>query len=92
MTSSPSVATRGHGGIPLWVFVLSMLVVVGAWSGWNAYVDYLQVMEQEYRLLEVQATQREARISGALRSVNLMLGSIIEDLPDHPERRSGSAK
>ena len=61
-----------------------MLLAVGAWSAWNAYTDYGNVMEQEYRLLEVRARQREASISGTLRSVNLMLGSIIDDMPDHP--------
>ncbi|TRZ66695.1 MAG: diguanylate cyclase [Rhodocyclaceae bacterium] len=70
--------------MPLWLLLLSVLFSLGAWSTWNAYSDYLQVIEQEYRLLEVCAREREARISGALRSVSLTLGSIIEDQQDRP--------
>ncbi|MHB8772323.1 MAG: diguanylate cyclase [Syntrophales bacterium] len=50
-----------------------------AWLSWNAYTEYKQIVEQEYRLLEVGARQREARLSGALRSVDLMLQTIGED-------------
>lgn len=84
MIPSRALAQEKHHGIPLRVLVLSMVLAVAAWSGWNAYNDYQHVMENEYRLLEVRARQCEARISGALRSVNLMLGSIIDDLHDHP--------
>ena len=84
MTSTSTPPPNRHSGIPLWMFSLSMLLVVGALSAWNAYLDYQQTLEGEYRLLEVRARQREARISGSLRSVNLTLGSIIEDMRDRP--------
>ncbi len=77
MTSSIALVPRKHHGIPLWLFVLLILLLVGAWSAWNAYTDYKQVMEHQYRLLEVRARQREASISGSLRSINLMLGNIV---------------
>lgn len=86
MTSPSSIPDQRLRGTPLWAFTLLMLLAVGAWSAWGAYTDYHSVMEQEYRLLEVRARQREARISGSLRSVNLMLGSIIDDLRDSPAR------
>jgi len=70
--------------MPLWLPVLLMVMTIGAWSAWNIFTDYRNIVEREYRLLEVRARQREARISGSLRSVNLMLGSIIEDLADRP--------
>jgi PAS domain S-box-containing protein len=35
-------------------------------------------------MLEIQARQREARISGALRSVHLMAGSIVDDVQQEP--------
>jgi diguanylate cyclase (GGDEF)-like protein/PAS domain S-box-containing protein len=77
-------AAKRHGGMPPWLLLISVVSVLGAWSAWNAYDDYLGAIEQGYRMLEVQARQREARISGSLRSVSLMLGSIVEDLQEHP--------
>jgi PAS domain S-box-containing protein len=59
--------------------VLFMVFVVSAWTAWNTYESYSNTIEYEYRLLEVRAQQQEARISGALRSVDLMLGSIVND-------------
>ncbi len=88
MSSSPSSSSVKQHGTPLW-FILVMLLSVGAWTAWNAYSDYGQVLEQEYRLLEVRARQREARISGSLRSVNLMLGSLGEELHERPTMSMG---
>ena len=86
MTSPSAIASpQNSHRVPEWVFVALVLLVIGTWSAWDAYIDFRQVMEQEYRLLEVRASQHEARISGALRSVGLMLGSIIDDLSDHPD-------
>lgn len=79
-----TLTSRKLSGAPIWVLVIVMLLAVAGWTAWNAYNDYLRILEQEYRLLEVRARQREARISGSLRSVHLMLGSIIEDQSDHP--------
>lgn len=84
LAAAPASVSKKHGGIPLWMFSLCMLLVVGALSAWIAYLDYRQTLEGEYRLLEVRAWQREARISGFLRSVNLVLGSVIDDLRDRP--------
>jgi len=78
------VATESYSGMPLRLLLISLLLVLGAWSAWNAYNDYLEAVEQGYRMLEVRAREREARISGSLRSVSLMLGSISEDLQDRP--------
>jgi diguanylate cyclase (GGDEF)-like protein/PAS domain S-box-containing protein len=72
-------------GAPLWLLVFTMLLTVLAWSAWNTHNNYQILLEQEYRLLEVRARQREARISGTLRSVDLMMGSIIDDLHDRPK-------
>jgi len=84
VTSNSPVATKSHSGMPMRLLLISLLLVLGAWSAWNAYDSYLQTIEQGYRMLEVMARQREARISGSLRSVSLMLGSIREDLQDRP--------
>lgn len=84
MTTDTTARPRGHLGVPLWLPLLFMLLGIGAWSAWNAYADYGKSLEQEYRLLEVRARQREARIGGALRSVDLMLGTIGADLHERP--------
>jgi hypothetical protein len=69
---------------PLWLLTVAMLLVVGGWSAWSAREDFTQLVEQEYRMLEIRARQREARISGTLRSVDLMLGNIIDEQRSHP--------
>ena len=79
MILRPAISSK----IFLWVLILGVLLSIGVWSAWDVYLDYKSSIEQEYRLLEVRAHQHEARISGSLRSVNLMLGSIIDDQPDH---------
>jgi PAS domain S-box-containing protein len=71
-------------GVSLRVAIPALLVVVAAWFGWSAYADYRQVIEHEYQLLEVRARQREAQISGLLRSVSLTLGSITDDQQGFP--------
>lgn len=60
---------------------MTVLVLLAAllWLGWSSYTEYRQILEQEYRALEISARQREARLSGALRSVDLMLRQIGED-------------
>ena len=45
MISSPALTPEKHRGIPLWLLALSMVLAVGAWSGWNAYNDYQNVIE-----------------------------------------------
>jgi PAS domain S-box-containing protein len=69
---------------PLWLLTAAMLLIVGGWSAWSAHEDFTQLVNLEYRMLEIRARQREARISGALRSVDLMLRSIIDEQHDHP--------
>ena len=71
-------------GIPVWAFIALLLLAIGASVAWNAYTDYGLTLEQEYRLLEVRAQQREIRLTSAMRSVNLMLGSVIDDLREQP--------
>lgn len=60
---------------------MTALVILAAfiWLGWSSYTQYRYILEQEYRTLEISARQREARLSGALRSVDLMLQQVGED-------------
>ena len=70
--------------IPLWALVAVVLAVVTIASAFTVHHDYQNAIEQEFRLLEVQARQREAAISGSLESVNLLLGALIEDIDQKP--------
>ncbi len=71
-------------GLPLTAVTALMLLAVGAVSVWNSYNEYTNIIAKEYKLSEVRARQREARISGALHSVDLMLANIIQDFADNP--------
>ena len=70
------------------MLVLFVLLGVGAWSAWNVYDDYGNALEQEYRLLEIGAFQRGVGISGELRNVNVLLGTVIRELMAHPDLSS----
>jgi|GEM_PF-3935754 len=82
--SSPCVKLPKFGGITLWFGVFFIVFVVGLSSAWNAYVTFDNIVEHEFNVLAIQARQREASISGALRSVDLMIGGIIDDLHQKP--------
>ncbi len=84
MKSRNAPIAKGFSGAPLWLLTPLVLLVAGSWSAWNTHNDYQHVIEQEYRLLEVHARQREASISGAFRSVSLMLDNIQDDLREQP--------
>jgi len=77
-------STHHTDTVSFWAPVWAILVLIGVWTAWSAYVDYQQVMQQEYRLLEMRARQREARLSGALRNVKLVLNAVLEDLRERP--------
>ena len=65
-----------------------VLLTTGAWLAWSAYDDYRDTIEQEYQFLELSARHREARIEGALRSANLMLDGIVDDLQETPAMKA----
>ena len=60
-----------------------MLLAGGTVSVWNSYNEYTNIIAKEYKLSEVRARQREARISGTLHSVDLMLANTIQDISDN---------
>jgi PAS domain S-box-containing protein len=87
LPSTPSSGILAR--IPFSVLVAVVLLLVTIASAVTVYRDYQNAIEQEFRLLEVQAGQREAAISGALESVNLLLGSLVEDINQNPRLSSG---
>ena len=72
-------------GLPLMAVTVLMLLAVGAVSVWNSYNEYTNIVAKEYKLSEVRARQREARISGTLHSIDLMLINTIQDIVDNPK-------
>jgi hypothetical protein len=89
MKTSIDPLARKSWAPPLWLLTMVMLLVVGGWSGWNANLEFTQIVEQQYQIIEIRARQREARISGALRSVDLTLGAIIDDRQARPAAYEG---
>ncbi len=75
-----SLQGRSRRAVPLWLLTLLTLVLVGGWLGWNAYSDYNTTVSYEYSSLEVGARNRGVQISGLVRSVELMLENLEEDL------------
>jgi diguanylate cyclase (GGDEF)-like protein/PAS domain S-box-containing protein len=84
MIPNDSPTTAIVSRVPLWVIGGVVLLAVTLASIGNAYREYQLTIEQEYRLLEVRARQRVATISGALESVNLLLGSLIDGIDKPP--------
>lgn len=66
-------------GISVWALTCSVIAAAFLWLAWIAYDEYHSVLNQEYRVLSVKARQRQANLSGALRSVDLLLQSVVED-------------
>ena len=64
--------------------VAAVLLEVLAASLNNAWREYDEALEHEFRLLEVRASQREANIVGAMESVSLMLSNVVVDVTEKP--------
>jgi diguanylate cyclase (GGDEF)-like protein/PAS domain S-box-containing protein len=71
-------------GLPLWAFTLFTLLTATGWLAWSAYTDYRAGIVREYRLLEIGARDREARVAGVMRGIEVMLGTIEEDWASKP--------
>ena len=79
-----SVAKMTGQRVWLWAVPMALLALFAVAGAFNSYLEYQNALDHEYEMLEVQASHREARISGALDSVNLMLGSISDDFREKP--------
>ncbi|MFA7279893.1 MAG: PAS domain S-box protein [Sterolibacterium sp.] len=77
---------RRKGSWPLaWLAITILLPLFGAFLAWNAYDDYGKTLTQEYRTLENQARLGDVQIAGALRNMNLVLQSVIDDTQAMPK-------
>ena len=86
MIDRRAIATASNiTGLPMWGFLVAMLLIIAAWSVWDANEELEQTVEHQYRLMEVEAKRREALISGSLRSIDLMLTNVGNDLKSHPK-------
>jgi len=68
----------------VWLAAGAFAVAFGAILAWNAHEDYQQGLEEEIHVLEGQARLGDIQIEGALRSIGLVLQSVINDLQDVP--------
>jgi PAS domain S-box-containing protein len=75
-------------GVPLWGLTAITLVIVGGWLAWNTYTDYQTMMEREYSLLEIGAHNRAAHITGLVRSAEIMMLNIEDDLLEEPNQKA----
>lgn len=71
-------------GLPLGAFASVILAAMVLWFAWSANQHYQLLMQHEYAMLDQRAKEREARISGMVRSVNLMMDTLMEDLHSQP--------
>jgi len=55
------------------------LVALGTFLAWITYDDYQDTLTQEFRLLEGHARSGDVQLAGALRSIDLLLQSVIDD-------------
>jgi diguanylate cyclase (GGDEF)-like protein/PAS domain S-box-containing protein len=69
----------------VWPAAILFLLVLGTLLAWNTYDDYQKTLNQEYRTLESQARLGDVQVSGALRSINLILQSVIDDTQARPK-------
>lgn len=69
----------------VWLTATLFLLVLGGLLAWSAYDDYRNTLNQEYRTLESQARLGDVQVSGALRSINLILQSVIDDTQARPK-------
>ena len=83
--SSSFVSEKIRQGGWLWTVLLSLLTLFLVAGGFNTYTEYRNTLEHEYEVLEVNARHREARVSGALDRIDLMLGALIDDIRERPK-------
>ena len=71
-------------GTFVWHIVAVILIVLGGIFAKTSHNSYKSILEQEFRMLESQAQIGDATISGALRGLNLVLQSAIDDIQAIP--------
>ncbi|HCI52455.1 MAG TPA: hypothetical protein DE312_03910 [Gallionella sp.] len=71
--------------VPTGVLASVIVIAIILWSVWSAHQNYELLIQHEYEMLDQRAKARDARISGALRTINLMMNSLIEDMRDQPD-------
>jgi len=83
LPSGPSFVWYGMG------VAITILAVV---LGWSIYDSYDETLEREFRELETQARLGEVQISASLRSLDLILRSVIDDALMEPKIPENVAK
>lgn len=68
----------------VWLTISIFLLIFGGILAWSAYNDYKNTLEEEFRVLESQARLGDVQITGALRSIDIVLEGVIDDVQAMP--------
>ncbi|MDP1733861.1 MAG: PAS domain S-box protein [Sulfuritalea sp.] len=85
--SPPSPAKPSPHGLhapAIWTVPLLLIVLISLILGVNTYRAYHDTAAQEFRVLEAQAHAADAQMSGALRSIDLLLQRMAEQRSASP--------
>jgi diguanylate cyclase (GGDEF)-like protein/PAS domain S-box-containing protein len=77
--SHPFALRHGNLLSSVWAIALFALVIFGGSLAWSTFDEYEATLAQEYRFLESHARFGEAEVAGALRGIDLLLQSVIDD-------------
>lgn len=69
----------------IWRAVTVFLLVFGSILAWNSYDDYGNTLDKQYQTLESQANLGAVHMAGALRSMDLVLQSVVDDARALPQ-------
>jgi len=75
----PARARRGRPWSSIVAIATAGLVALGTFLAWITYDDYQDTLAQEFRFLEGHAHSGDVQLAGALRSIDLLLQSVIDD-------------
>ncbi|MFA7268152.1 MAG: histidine kinase [Sterolibacterium sp.] len=81
---SSTFPLRRFEALSIWGIAIAVILILGGSLVWVIHGDYEETLVQEYRLLESHARFGDAQIAGALRSMDWLLQSVIDDHVSSP--------
>jgi len=74
-----AIVRRGGASLSIVAIATAGLLVLGGFLAWSSYDDYQDTLAQEFRYLEGHARSGDTQLAGAMRSIDLLLQSVIDD-------------